>query len=161
MSLFKNKHLVIAMIVTPILAILGFFAADAFVSEKPHKAIEGESYELVAKPNCRYTSGLCELKNGNFEISLTVTPDSNGLAKINLESSHPLKGAKLGIGDQQQPASFSLAEDQDQRKWFLPLAKIIDDDTVLRLAIKAEESVYYAQVNSIFIDKKTSFSKTF
>jgi len=62
MSVLKNKHLVIAMLVAPVLAVLSYFALDVLVGERPKPAEEGQSYPLVEKPDCRYASGHCGLK---------------------------------------------------------------------------------------------------
>jgi len=37
MSFFKNKHIVTAMITTPILAMLGYYLTDLVVKEQPHE----------------------------------------------------------------------------------------------------------------------------
>ena len=74
MSTFKNKHLVVAMLVAPILAILAWYAIDVLVGEKPRPAEEGQSYPLAEKPNCRYGSGACGLKNADFELQLSTRP---------------------------------------------------------------------------------------
>ncbi|MGY0646152.1 MAG: hypothetical protein ACW7DN_16410, partial [Paraglaciecola chathamensis] len=62
--MFKNKHIITALIVTPLLAIAGYFATDYIVSERPQQAQQGGQYQLAALPNCRYASGKCGLKNG-------------------------------------------------------------------------------------------------
>ena len=51
--MWKNKHVVVAMLVAPILAILAWFAVDSMVAERAHSAKPGASYKLVAKSNCR------------------------------------------------------------------------------------------------------------
>ena len=57
MKFLKNKHLLTASLVAPILALMSYFAIDALVGETPHAAEEGQSYQLVEKQNCRYNSG--------------------------------------------------------------------------------------------------------
>ena len=64
--MFKNKHFIVALLIAPILAIIAYFGVDIAVSEKPHAAKKGQSYKLVSKSNCRYTSGLCDMENGEF-----------------------------------------------------------------------------------------------
>ena len=81
--MFTNKHVVVAMLVAPILAILAWFAVDALVSERPHVAHEGGAYRLAAKPSCRYASGMCELENADLKISIrpeSLSSDSMSLA---------------------------------------------------------------------------------
>jgi len=67
-----NKHLIIAMIVAPILAVIAYYGVDRVVSETPHKAVKGQSYPLAAKSNCRYKSGECTLKNGDISLTINV-----------------------------------------------------------------------------------------
>ena len=69
---FTNKHVVIAMIVAPVLAVLAWFATGQLSGEKPQPAEQGKSYPLVEKSNCRYPSGACDLENENFKLRLTV-----------------------------------------------------------------------------------------
>ena len=68
--MFKNKHVVIAMLVAPVLAIMAWFAVDYFVGERPHAATPGSAYTLVAKSNCRYASGQCDLENADFKLRI-------------------------------------------------------------------------------------------
>ncbi len=60
--MFRNKHLILAFLIAPVLAIIAWFSVDYFVAEKPHSAKPGASYELIAKPNCRRFSRRCDLK---------------------------------------------------------------------------------------------------
>ena len=96
-SVLTNKHVIVAMIIAPILAIIAYFGVDHAFSEKPHSAVEGQSYPLVAKSNCRYESGKCTMENG--DISVSVIPsilDANTIEFV-LESELPLQGVKIGF----------------------------------------------------------------
>ena len=89
MSILKNRHVLVASLVAPLLALLAWFAIDFFTSETPHAAVEGQSYALVEKPNCRYDSGLCGLKNNDFELELSyrrISGDED-IAALYVESS--------------------------------------------------------------------------
>jgi len=72
--MFTNKHVIIAMLVAPVLAIMAWFAVDYFIGERPHAAKEGAAYTLIAKSNCRYDSGQCDLENSDFKLNLRPTP---------------------------------------------------------------------------------------
>ena len=50
MSILKNKHMVIAMLMAPVLALISYYAVNALVSETPHAAEAGQSYLLVENP---------------------------------------------------------------------------------------------------------------
>ena len=49
------------MIVAALLAVITWFAVDRLVAERPHIAREGRAYPLIARSDCRYTSGQCSL----------------------------------------------------------------------------------------------------
>ena len=53
---FKNKHVVVALIVAPILAILSWYATGFIVDEKEHAMKDGAIYTLVVRPNCRWAN---------------------------------------------------------------------------------------------------------
>ena len=99
MSLFNNKHILAAMIVSPILAVITYFAIDYVVKEKPQAAQQGQSYPLVAKSNCRYSSGQCNLENSDFKASLKVE-SINGQPSLSLDVNYPLEGVMIGIAKQ-------------------------------------------------------------
>ena len=69
--MLKNRHMTIAMLMAPVLAIIAYYGVNTLVGEKPHAAEAGQSYVLVEKPNCRHHGGTCGLKNGDFELTLS------------------------------------------------------------------------------------------
>ena len=91
---FTNKHVVVAMLVAPILAILAWYSIDYFLAEKPHAALPGAAYALIAKSNCRYDSGECDLENGDFKLTLRPVPGASGGTALELSSRFPLKTAR-------------------------------------------------------------------
>jgi hypothetical protein len=162
MSLFKNKHIVTAMIVTPVLAMLGYYVTDQFVKERPQAAIKGQSYELIAQSNCRYSSGKCDLKNAEFTSTLTVENDG-GIQTLKLESSHPLAGATVGIVQVEKtyaPTKMNSANTGDQ-SWYLQMPANTNESTILRVALMANGSYYYAETPLGFSEYKTSFPRNF
>ena len=80
----------IALLVAPMLAIIAWFAVDYFVAERPQAASPGESYPLVARPNCRRLSDACELANADLTLTLVVTRASATGATVELTSVLPL-----------------------------------------------------------------------
>ena len=44
---FKNKHVLVAVVVAPILAVLAWFATGMIVDEKEHAMKNGSIYTLV------------------------------------------------------------------------------------------------------------------
>lgn len=172
--MYKNKHFVVAMIVAPILALISYFAVDRVVSEKPHAAVAGSSYELAEKPNCRYSSGVCDLKNGDFEVRLTSEfRDANSM-HLSLSSVHPLAGAKVAMVmvDEQGKVVEDLSGLRDRPQdmqatgeggvaWSLNLPRPESEASRLQLVLSSNEVLYFGETHLTFTTYKTSFDKDF
>jgi hypothetical protein len=162
--MWKNKHVIAAMIIAPILAVISYFAVDSLVAEQPHKAMPGEQVQLIEKPNCRYTSGECELKNGDFELRIT----GKWLDEVNLsltfESDFPLEGiiASHVYNTENSDAPINLRPLDDTKKhWTLSIVNPNTKQDRLRIAAQANQAVYYGDAALVFIDYKTAFENDF
>ena len=156
MSILTNKHFIVAMLVTPILAVLAYFLTDYLVSERPHAAEQGVSYKLVAKPNCRYTSGKCELKNGDFLLTLKPERPNNNKVRLSLDANFSLQGAKIAISQSfgATPAPIDMqALDKAKKRWQTVIDQPSSDGNFLRLVISARGSLYFADVTTIFFSE--------
>ena len=162
--MFKNKHIIVAMIVAPILAVIAYLATDSLVGEKPHKAEAGKSYSLVALPNCRYPSGHCTLKNAGFSIDLKVEQAGVNMMTLSLDSKHPLQGVKAALvaNDQEdgEPADL-IATDDSALHWTVDLSGDHSELSRLRLVVAAADSFYFGETGLAFIDYQTSFGQDF
>ena len=153
--MFKNKHVVVAMIVAPLLSLGAYFATDFLVSEKPHKARAGESYELIAQSNCRYSSGRCDLENGNFKVSLFSEKFSDGGMRITLQSSHALEGIKVALvndvseADIVKPQEMSVFNGNTQH-WQADIKGPISKKGRIRLVVAANSGYYFADTGIDF-----------
>ena len=164
MSFLTNKHVVIALIVAPILAVIAYLGVDGLVSETPHAAVSGARYELLEKPNCRYNSGVCGLKNGDFELKLTVDWQNDGGSTLNLQSIFPLEGARVALVNPGQPESDpQVMQQADERglNWVVQLGELDPDASRLRMAVVSSETFYYGEVATLFSVYKTSFGGDF
>lgn len=155
--MWKNKHILIAVLVTPVLGLLGYFAVSALVGEKPHVAEEGQSYLLIEKPNCRYNSGMCGLKNGDFELDLSFEWRGDDGMFLMLKSEHPLDGILVAMVDpaidKGVPAKMSAAGDGGL-SWTLDLPRPNPERHRLRLAASAGKVLYFGDVATKFtLDK--------
>lgn len=158
--MFKNKHVITALIVTPVLAVMGYFATDYLVSEPPHQAKHGEQYQLIQLPNCRYASGQCGLKNGNFKLTVTSRIDNNGGLSLYLESVFALSEAFIAVlGDPSERALPTAMQpfSDDGKKWQLRL--YAPDPQYMRLVVTTEGVAYYAESGMAFLNYETSFTK--
>lgn len=163
--MYKNKHVVVALLVAPILAVLSYFGVDQIVSEKPKPAVKGSAYVLVEKPNCRYSSGVCELKNGDFEVRMTPTVAENGQSIFTLTSAVPLQGGRIGLSskldqtvDAASVALESVGGSTTEWQFVLP---VVDKTERLQLAFSSSDVIYYGEASLAFLDYETSFGKDF
>jgi hypothetical protein len=146
-----NKHVVIAMIVAPILAVMAWFAAGQFAGETPQAAVPGQSYPLVEKSNCRYPSGACDVENEGLRLRLTA--GEAGGNELLLTSSHPLDGVVLGVGsadEETEPAAMRAADGQ-RLEWRLQLGAAPLPVQRIRLVALAAGSSYFADVGTTFL----------
>lgn len=146
--MFKNKHVVIAMLVAPVLAILAWFAVDYFVAERPHAAKPGAAYRLIAKSNCRYDSGQCDLENADFELTLRPVQIGADSAVLELSSRFALQSATVALvegGSEQPPVPLTKAQ-QDRLTWTGEIAAAKDAESSIRLAVVAQDATWFAEV---------------
>ncbi|MBT8046996.1 MAG: hypothetical protein HKN57_06255 [Xanthomonadales bacterium] len=149
----KNKHLMTAMLVAPVLALISYFAIDAWVGESPHAAREGQSYSLVEKPNCRYNSGACGLKNGDFELVLVPEPGNGGRLVLELKSEFPLDGVVLALVDQEtgeRPPEEMGPVDDSGLVWSLDLERPDPEKSRLRLVASSRQALWYGDTSLKF-----------
>lgn len=155
--MWKNRHVVAALLVAPILAILAWFAVDRFVAEEPHAAEPGRDYPLVAKPNCRRPGGRCELVNEAFRLALEAAGTGPGEFSLVLTSRHPLSAATVGLspeaGAASEPVAFApVAADPTRWRGELPAPR--GPGAALQLVVSAAGSRYYAEVPAVFLARE-------
>jgi hypothetical protein len=153
MSLMKNRHVLVALLIAPVLALIAWFALDLFVGEQPHAARPGQSYPLVELPNCRYDSGRCTLKNEDVVLELRAEAGSGGAWRITLESDFALDGVKLGLlpadGLEREPYDMQQA-DAEGLNWTAPLRFDDAETDRLRLVASARGTLFYGDAALLF-----------
>jgi len=161
-NFLKNKHVIVAMIVTPILALGAYFATDYIVSEKPKVAKTGASYKLAAKSNCRYQSGVCTLMNGDVRVIVKAQRLNANIIKLDFLSELAVQAVLVSsVTDTTESAPLSLQKEQGTEGDFYSGKVTIDNPagTVLRFALHIAGSNYYAETSAVFVDYGTSFSQ--
>jgi len=86
-----NKHLKVAFMVAPILAILGFVGADFYEESEAEKE---KFIQLVPEGHCDIINNSCVLKSGEFKVNIS---DEEGITEVN--STFPLDTATLFLVD--------------------------------------------------------------
>lgn len=161
MGFLKNKHVILAMFVAPVLAIIAYFATDYVVSEKPRQAEQGGIYKLAARPNCRYQSGVCTLYNGDVEVSIRIERVSASIIKLILQANLPVQHALASFaadGAEAQPKTLYRSA-ADQGTWNAEFEQVDPQQQTLRLAVQIAESFFYAETPTVFIDHDTPFTR--
>ena len=153
MSFWKNKHLLIATLAAPILGLVSYYGIGALLGEKPQPAEAGQSYQLVEKSNCRYSSGLCGLKNVDFELTLSFEALGNDRLLLKLVSETPLDGVKLALADnatnEGRPRDM-LATAGDGLNWSLEIKLPDPERDRLHLVASSMQTLYFGDVATKF-----------
>lgn len=160
--MFKNKHIVVALLIAPVLSLIAYFGTDIALSEKPHAAKEGESYKLVSKSNCRYTSGLCDMENGDFKVQFRSEKLTETELELSLKSAHSLEGIKLSLvnsEDERGNPVDMVASDSTGKHWRLTLAAPASDQSWLRVVIQSNNTLYYGDTQTKFVVYETLLNK--
>ncbi|MFY2510368.1 hypothetical protein ACN3E9_19580 [Vibrio pectenicida] len=160
--MLRNKHFIVALIIAPILSIIAYFAADIAVSEKPHAAKKGQSYKMISQSNCRYTSGLCNMENGDFKIRFRSEKLVNNQLELSLHAEYAVDDIKVSLVDSQElniPPLEMQPRDQTGKNWSIILPKPTSPSSWLRVVVKAEGTLYYGETQMAFIKYETLFTK--
>ena len=155
MTVFTNKHVIIAMIVAPVLAVLAWFATGQFAGETPQAPVAGRSYPLVEKSNCRYASGACDLENEDFRLTLVAT-GIDSLTELVVRSAYPLDGVVLGVGPEEREAEPTpmRATDGQGLEWHLVIGRLPEPGERIRLVAIAAGSSYFADASTAFLQPR-------
>ncbi len=165
--MFTNKHLVVAMIVAPILALVSYFSIDRMVSETPKAAVEGASYVLAELPNCRYSSGICGMRNGDFIVKMKTETVNGSEVFLKLNSVFALDGVLVAVADAKDQDMTLVtpdkmrADDDSMQSWTLQLPKFDPQVSRLHLAISSKDVLYYGDVQTKFTEYETVFKEDF
>lgn len=149
MASWKNKHVALAAVMAPILGLVSYFGIGAIFGEKPLPAEAGQSYQLIEKPNCRYNSGLCGLKNVDFELTLSFERLDQDSMLLKLESVNPLDGVKLAMvenaAEEEKPVDMQAAGN-DGLNWVVEIRNPDPEHDRLRLVASSRQTLYFGDV---------------
>jgi hypothetical protein len=152
--MLKNRHILVAGLVAPLLALMSYYAIDFFISEKPHAAEPGSSYQLVEKPDCRWASGSCGLKNGDFELRLVPERGVDGQVRLTLRSEFPLDGVMIALvetGEGERPPVNMLPVGDDGMVWSIGIGNPDTESDRMRLVASTNQALWYGDVATTFV----------
>ena len=145
---FTDKHVLVALIVAPILALLAWFAVDVWLAEEPEAAQTGNSYPLIARSNCRWASGLCEMENEDFSVVIRL----DGNTRLLLTSRHTLDGVMLVLEHSSAgspPLAMSRLDAGGQR-WAMPLSAPPPESARIRFVASASGRQFFGETGLAF-----------
>jgi hypothetical protein len=150
--MLSNKNLLVAILVAPVLSILGWWAAGTFIGEKPRPVQEGQVYPLLEKSSCRYASGLCELENVDFKLVLSYREDNLGRHMV-VRASHSLQGILMAVGpaeSESAPGEMKVMDEQGTQ-WQMALDRRPDPQARIRLVVRAVGSTWFGDASTQFL----------
>lgn len=151
--MFKNRHIAIAVIVAPLLALLAWFAVGKMGGEQAVPPEPGQAYPLLAKSNCRYPSGQCDLQNNDLTLSLRFI-DAN-IVSLLLTSSHTLDSVIMSVtepGNDPGPVPME-AIDAEGLRWRVYLSTRPTAAQTIRLVAGRKGVSYFAEADTIFLQE--------
>lgn len=153
MSVLNNRHVRIALVLAPLLGVGAFVAVDRRLTPRPQAAAEGASYPLAAKSNCRYSSGACNLENGDVKLLVRGRRAGETTFEISVESALPIGSAVLSVGEAEsfsEPATFGAGD-----SFRLDAAE--PEQLRMRWAFQVGRATYYAETSGVFLQRELSF----
>ena len=105
-----SKHTKLAILVAPILAVIGYIAADYY---EEYQAKQSKIFQLVSDTPCDILAHKCVLKSGDFKVSLY---DEKGITTVN--STFPLdKGTLFLVDTHDQGKAYPLGMTDSPYYW--------------------------------------------
>lgn len=156
MKFFTNKHVIASLIIAPILAVLAWFAVDDYVSEKPQSALAGQSYNLIAKSNCRWESGYCFLENEDLEIHITTNNQKYGQNSLMVRSQIPIDLLNFALVSEPGKDSSPMAMkpiNPDYTEWVSDELNL-QNNQFLQFVFGINQSRFYAETPTTFVYKE-------
>lgn len=108
--MWRNRHVVTALLVAPILALIAYFAVDAMLSPDAEALVAGSSYPLKEHSNCRRAGGQCTLSNNDLRLELIVRRAAGRLevhVRLNQQAELLLLAQLLESGQELGPYQLS------------------------------------------------------
>lgn len=143
--MLSNHHVTVALLVTPVLAVIAWFGMGWLFDERAAIAVApvmGNAYPLVERSGCRYGGGVCKLTNNDLELTLRVS--SGG--QLVLEANVPLDAVFSSLGSQYStPPQVGEALSSSHRTWRLNNIEPLHGDDTVRLVALHRGSQFFGE----------------
>ena len=138
-----HKHLKVAFMVAPFLAVLGYVGADYY---NENEAAKTKIVQLIPFGHCDIINQSCVLQSGEFKVNIS---DVDGMTEVN--STFPLDSATLFLVDKQDKMTpYPLGMQKSPYYWrsetaLRSLVSNKSDSYKLRLIAKIKGGQYIAE----------------
>lgn len=155
LNTLTNKHVVVAMLVAPVLAVAAWYAAGWFSGvqpEEPAPAEAGQTYPLIEAPGCRYAGGTCVLKNEDFALRVRVSEQ----AVVMVDSVVPVDYLMVGLrsGGDAKP-TLAKAVDDSRQRWALRISAMPETADALRFVAGVGGAAWFGEASLVFLTPST------
>lgn len=147
-----NRHVTAALLVMPLLALLGWWAVGNLLGEQPQAARKGMVYPLVAQSGCRYAGGTCTLENVDVRLTLKFTR-AGPEHYLDVRASLALDDlvAAVGSADDKVPPRPMTPRDGRGNRWRLALRERPEVGHRIRLVARARGSSWFGEAGTVFL----------
>jgi hypothetical protein len=150
-NLLTQRHVVVALLVTPLLAIGAWYLTGQFVAEDaltPQPAEAGLSYPLMARSGCRYAGGRCVLANGDLELAVTLANENEVTVSTSAVAERVLVAAQI-LGE---PAPQPLIAERGASpgEWRARVNLAGDGGEQLLIAVEVGGALFYGEAPLTF-----------
>ena len=137
----SNRHMKLAIILAPLLAIGGYILAGIYLDDKMD-AQQGTDKPLSLQPGCQLLTGVCELLHREIAVNIAIE-EKDGRQLFYLSASTPLRGVLAAFGD--SPPRNMLSRG-DTKKWVLELQNPVHNGQTAKLVISGGKHRYFAEI---------------
>ena len=134
-----NRHLKLAVVLAPFLAIGGYIAADYYSISAQQKQV---LLPLTGQDECHLVNARCLLTNGDLQVNLSVSD-----SMLSLMSSHPLDQVLVSVNSK---GPIALVQGKNALRWHSAEKINARGGNKLRLFIRIEKARYIAEVGVIW-----------
>lgn len=150
LAFLGSRHVVVALLVTPILAVAAWFSVGVWVADdsmQPRPITRGEAYPLIERSGCRYGGGDCRLANGDVELAIQLPAGSK---QLSIRSPIELDSVLVAIAEDRDDAPIAGVLDVQQQQWQVVLPRAPSTNDRLRVIATAAGSQFYGEVGLLF-----------
>ncbi len=148
----NNKHVVTALLVAPLLAVLAWFLVGSLTGQpeqQPAPAEAGNSYPMIERPGCRYPGGDCGLSNEDFRLALAITPEG----QLRIASAVPLDYLLVGlVSEAGQPPAPAQPAGSGRDRWVHNFGRLPGSDDRLRVVAVVAGASWFGEAGLTFME---------